>query len=86
MMYQGDIFWVEQLIAYCIAAILWCIIDKINSRKHIKDTEELPPIHITQTNGDFGHYFPAIKLVGDGSSGLVFSIDATTAQQQTGDS
>ena len=31
MMYQGDIFWVEQLIAYCIAAILWCIIDKINS-------------------------------------------------------
>ena len=40
MMYQSDIFWVEQLIAYCIAAILWCIIDNINSRKHIKDTEE----------------------------------------------
>ena len=40
MMYQSDIFWVEQLIAYYIAAILWCIIDKINSRKHIKDTEE----------------------------------------------
>ena len=23
MMYQGYIFWIEQLIAYCIAAILW---------------------------------------------------------------
>ena len=40
MMYQGEISWIEQVVAYCIALILWCIIDKINSRKHIKDTEE----------------------------------------------
>lgn len=40
MMYQGEIFWIEQVVAYCIALILWYIIDKINFRKHIKDTEE----------------------------------------------
>ncbi len=40
MMYQGENFWLEQVIAYCIAGLLWYIVDKINSRKHIKDTEE----------------------------------------------
>ena len=48
--------------------------------------KELPPIHITQTGSVFGNYFPTIKLVGDRSNGLVFGIDATTAQQQAGDS
>ena len=57
-----------------------------NEGLQIRIGEEFPPIHITQTGGVFGHYFPAIKLVGDGSNGLVFSIDATTAQQQAGDS
>lgn len=40
MMYQGDIFWLEQVIAYCIAALLVYIVDKINSKKQIKDIEE----------------------------------------------
>ena len=40
MMYQVEIFWIENVVSYLIALILWFIIDKINSRKHIKDTEE----------------------------------------------
>ncbi|SHJ73537.1 hypothetical protein [Bacteroides stercorirosoris] len=40
MMYQDDIFWLEQVIAYGIAGLLVYIVDKINSKKHIKDIEE----------------------------------------------
>mgnify|MGYP000811137481 CR=1 FL=1 len=29
-MYQGEIFWIEQVVAYCIALILWCIIDTVS--------------------------------------------------------
>ena len=45
--------------------------------------EEFPPVHIPQTGSVFRHHFPAVKIVGDGSGGLVFGIDATTAQRQT---
>lgn len=37
---QFDMFWVEQLIAYCIAGVMIYIVDKINSKKQIKDIEE----------------------------------------------
>lgn len=39
-MYPDYQFWLEQAIAYCVAALIVCIVDKINFRKHSKETEE----------------------------------------------
>lgn len=40
MYYQGETFWWEQIIAYCIVGLLAYIIDKINHRKQNKKIEE----------------------------------------------
>jgi len=40
MMYQNAEFLLMQAIAFCIAGLLAYFVDKKNSKKHIKETEE----------------------------------------------